>query len=69
MSRQKLSLKNKPRGRLVVTRKHMQSVDIGQTRVTVIIDKGDVKLSIQAPKHIHILRTELDKHDQPTPTH
>lgn len=66
MRREKLSLNHKPRGRLVVTRKHMQSVDIGQTKVTVIIDKGEVKLAIEAPKHVHILRSELEKHDKPT---
>ncbi len=68
MTRETLSLKPKRRGRLVITRKHMQSVDIGDVRVTVIHDKGDTKLAIEAPKSIHILRTELEKRDQPTPT-
>ena len=54
--------------RLVITRKHMQSVQIGDARVTVIQEQGETKLSIEAPKHVHILRTELKKYDsQPRP--
>lgn len=63
MTRKRLSLNTKRRGRLVVTRKHMQSVDIGDVRVTVIHDKGETKLAIEAPKSTHILRTELEKHE------
>ena len=65
MTRETLRLKSKRRGRLVITRKHMQSVDIGNTRVTLIQDKDGIKLAIEAPKHVHILRTELKKHDKP----
>lgn len=68
MKRKRLTLNTKRRGRLVISRKHMQSVDIGDVRVTVIHDKGDTKLAIEAPKNTHILRTELKKHEQPTPT-
>jgi carbon storage regulator CsrA len=69
MERKRLTLNTKRRGRLVITRKHMQSVDIGNTRVTLIQDKDGIKLAIEAPRHVHILRTELKKHDKPTSTH
>lgn len=45
-----------------MTRGHMQSVDIGNVKVTVIHERGETKLSIEAPKSTHILRSELEKH-------
>lgn len=62
MTRERLSLKTKPRGRLVIARSHMQAVQIGDVKVTVIQERGEIKLSIEAPKDVHILRSELEKH-------
>ncbi|WP_075881477.1 carbon storage regulator [Vreelandella massiliensis] len=60
--RRVLSLNKAARpGRLVITRKHQESVQIGDD-VTVTVIKhhnGDVRLSIEAPRTTKILRTEL----------
>ncbi|RKZ87844.1 MAG: carbon storage regulator [Gammaproteobacteria bacterium] len=46
---------------LVITRKPMQSFKIGDdTIVTVLsVDKNQVRVAIDAPKQVRILRTEL----------
>lgn len=62
MTRERLKLKTERRGRLVMTRGHMQAVQIGDVKVTVIQERGETKLSIEAPKNVHILRSELEKH-------
>jgi carbon storage regulator CsrA len=50
------------KGRLVIARKHEQSVSIGEDiRVTVIHQNGQVRLAIEAPLDTHILREELEK--------
>lgn len=50
---------------LVLTRKPGESISIGTAIVVKAIDceKGSVKLAIEAPKHITILRSELKKYD------
>ena len=50
-------------GRLVITRKTLQSFKIGdEVLVTVMeIGRGQVKISINAPREIPILRSELVK--------
>lgn len=46
---------------LVLSRKAMQSVRIGKdVRLTVVkVGRGHVRLAIEAPRHISILRDEL----------
>lgn len=44
---------------LVLSRKPLQSVMIGSTRVTIISVHGDkIKLGIEAPSHVKISRSE-----------
>jgi len=46
---------------LVITRKSSESILIGNDiRVTVLeISEGKVKIGIEAPKHVNIVRTEV----------
>jgi len=48
-------------GCLVISRKRGESVQIGDVRVTVVRvgTKGRIRLSIEAPKNVKIVRTEL----------
>lgn len=45
--------------RLVITRKHGEAVHIGDSLVTVRIIRGEARLSIEAPREMHIVRSEL----------
>ena len=44
---------------LVISRKHGSSVWIGDALVTVKIERGVVRMEIEAPKNVPILRAEL----------
>ena len=46
---------------LVLTRKSQESIKIGDNvLITVLkVDLGQVKIGIEAPKHVPIVRTEL----------
>lgn len=47
-------------GHLVLTRKPHQSIQIGDTQVIILEIRGNqVRIGIDAPKEINILRTEL----------
>ena len=48
-------------GRLVITRKTQQSFHIGDEVVVTVVEigRGQVKISINAPEKIQILRSEL----------
>ena len=50
------------RSRLVITRRHGQAVHIGDTTVTVRIVRGEARLTIEADRHVKILRDELEPH-------
>lgn len=67
--RNKLTPPNKPKtarkGRLVIGRKHNESVRIGDdVTVTMVIVNGQTRLAIEAPVSTHIIRTELEKRNQ-----
>lgn len=49
------------RGRLVLTRRAGESVEIGDVTVTVheFTSGGGVKLVVEAPTHVRIMRSEL----------
>ena len=46
--------------RLVITRRHGEAVHIGDATVTVRIIRGEARLTIEAPRKMKILRTELE---------
>ncbi|RMG02010.1 MAG: carbon storage regulator [Planctomycetota bacterium] len=51
---------------LVLTRKPQQTIRIGDEIVVKILrtGPGDIRIGIDAPEHIHILRGELEVHAQ-----
>ena len=49
------------RGRLAISRRDGESVHIGDSIVTVMRDKGAVRLLIDAPRSTKILRSELNR--------
>lgn len=48
------------RGNLVIERRLNESVLIGDAKVTVVRTGERVKLCIEAPKNVKILRSEID---------
>jgi len=46
---------------LVVTRKSLESVSIGDDVVVTVlhVGGGEVRIGIEAPKHVRVLRTEI----------
>lgn len=55
--------------RIVVTRRHGESVQLGRARVTVHMprERGRVRLVIEAPAELVVLRTELIRQPRPRP--
>lgn len=51
---------------LVLSRKRGESVDIGDNvRVTVVRDgKGNVRIGIEAPKDVRVIRSELTRDEK-----
>lgn len=49
---------------LVLTRKSEEAVWIGDVRVKVEVIGNRVKLAIEAPQHVQVLREELVKRDE-----
>lgn len=50
---------------LVLSRRKGQSITIGDITVTISQVKGDrVKIAIQAPKEVVVLRSELEKREE-----
>ncbi len=49
---------------LVLTRKRTEMIKIGEDIVITVVhtSKGSVKLGIQAPSNVRVLRAELDQH-------
>lgn len=54
-------VRDEPKGRLIISRKEMEAILLsGGIRVTVIkINGSSVKLAIQAPPEVDVLREEL----------
>lgn len=54
---------------LVLTRKKTETIKIGNDIVITVIQtgKGTVRLGIEAPAHVRVLRGELSPHTEPTP--
>lgn len=53
---------------LVLNRKPKQTIKIGDgiTITLLTIDRGQVKLGIDAPRELLVLRGELEKHERKT---
>ena len=50
---------------LVLSRKENESIKIGDIVITLLnCQKGRARIGIEAPKDIHILRTELEYHSK-----
>ncbi|MEH6556311.1 MAG: carbon storage regulator [Oceanicoccus sp.] len=50
---------------LVITRKSGQSFSVGDATITLQIESGQIKVIIDAPKDVVVVRSELLK-DKPT---